>query len=544
MRKIMLSAPQNEVWKASKDGKMFIPLGATPAHLLTPSAEDRIHHRTAGTTKELWGTLGAWDTCAPQGWQGALLFSNHGSEYSVPSMSGGETISLIDSVTRTTAMAPDARVRERFIDLSQLTFSHADQSFLLSQQPALRLTLFVKPDEGALVFLQHGALGEDGTDFITPESTGQGHSCSRRDRLHYRIPVLLDGGVAAATPAGDDVDVQAKRAAGALAPKTTLKILTFQRQNSPSHEVVRRALSRLGRDKSKLWRWNLSQGRWELAGPEHVHREAKTLLFLHGTFSSTRGSFSSLSEGGTWSWLQNVSIARQRYQQVLAFDHDTVLEDLAANEAQLEQAIGCKLDKPLDVVTHSRGGLLAKHLATRGRWFEVERAAMTGCANGVGYMRTLGNVARFLSVMRRMFGFTGAGDLVVALAQHSVNFVHKLPGLAVMDPRGAALLEVMRTPIPAPRTQTQFMPIVGDYDRRLVNEERFFKRLAMNGLDLIIKAILGGQHDWVVGSAEQAIVAPGHMAPGSILTPVSTWHTGYYGLDGVRERVQAHLLGA
>lgn len=542
MRKIALSAPQHEVWKANKDGDMFIPLGVTPAHLLTPSAEDRVHHRTAGSTKELWGTLGPWDSYSPQGWNGALTFSNHGSEYSVPTMSGSETISLIDSVTRTTLLAAQARVRERFIDLSDLTFSHSEPSFLLSEQPALRLTLFVRPDEGALVFLQHGALGEDGADFITPEPTGQGHSCSRRDRLHYRIPLLLERGLQSAQPTGNDVQIEAVQDGGSPPARTALKILTFQRQNSPSHEVVRRALARLGRDKSKLWRWHLSQGRWELTGPEDVHREAKTLLFLHGTFSSTQGSFASLAEGGTWSWLQNASIARQRYQQVLAFDHDTVLEGLEANEDQLERAIGCTLAKPLDVVTHSRGGLLAKHLAVRGRFFEVERAAMTGCANGVGYMRALSGFARFLSVMRRLLGFTGAGDLVVALAQHSVDFVRKLPGLEIMDPDGASLAAIVRATVPAARTQTQFMPIVGDYDRRLVHEERFFKRLAMNGVDLVIKAILGGQHDWVVGSAEQAIVAPGHLAPGSILTPVSTWHTGYYGLEEVRERAQAHLL--
>lgn len=429
MRKITLDSPQDEVWKVSKDGKMFIPLGSTPADRLTTSALDRIEQRTAGSTKELWGTLGPWDERSPQGWSGALLFSNYGCEFSVPTMSGEETISLIDSVTRTTAMAEQSRVRERFLDLSELTFSSSEQTFRLSEQPALRLTLFVRPDEGALVFLQHGALGEDGADFITPEPTGEGHSCSRRDRLHYRIPIVLEGGLKSAESDGNDVDVEAQSAAGALPPRTVLKILTFQRQNSSSHDVVRRALSRLGRDKSKLWRWNLSQGCWEAAAPTLVHRDVKTLLFLHGTLSSTKGSFAPLAEGATRSWLQNISIARQRYQQVLAFDHDTVLEGLAANERQLLEAVGGSFTRPLDVVTHSRGGLLAKHLAIRGEGFEIERAAMTGCANGVGYMRTLGNIARFLSVMRRLVGFTGAGDLIVALAQHSVEFIGTLPGL-------------------------------------------------------------------------------------------------------------------
>ncbi len=543
MRQISLDSPTDQVWKQAQDGRKFIPLGNTSADKLPVAALDRIARRSAGTTQEVWGTLGPWDDASPKGWKGSLRLSNQGTESSSPTTSGAETVALIQSVTRTTAMAEYVRVRERFIDLSDLSFMVSAADYKLSEQPSLRLTLFVQPDEGALVYLQHGPLGEDGVDFIAPESTGVLHSCSRRDRLHYRIPLFLEGGLQSVREeASGDLAIQSAKLGAALPPHTALKILTFQRQNSPSHEVVRRALSRLGRDKHQLLCWNLKAGAWDPIAPEKVKRDVRTLLFLHGTFSSTAGSFGPLADRGTWSWLENIAIARQRYQQVLALDHDTVLEDLPANAQRLKLAVGGGFTRAIDAVTHSRGGLLAKHLAIYEPGFEIERAAMTACANGVGYMRTLQNVSRFLSVMRRLLRFSTAGDTVVALAQHSVEFVASLPGLKVMTPGSDELAAVMRKAIPGARTQTSFMPVMGDYDRRLVEQERFFKRFALNGLDLIIKAILGAQHDWVVGSANQAILANGYLAPGALTVPIRTWHTEYYALDEVRTTIQTFLL--
>ncbi len=543
MRQISLDAPDDHVWRCSGDGSKYIPLGQTAADRLTMGALDRIAHRSAGPTREVWGTLGPWDEQSPRGWKGTLRLSNHGNEYSTPTVSGPETVALINSVHRTTAMPVHERVIERFVDLSELEFAACAQAYKLSEQPSLRLTLFVRPDEGALVYLQHGPLGEEGADFIAPQTTGPDHSCSRRDRLHYRIPMLLSGGVVSVDQtASGELHIATASGQGGLPPHTVLKVLTFQRENSPSYEVLRRALSRLGRDKHKLWRWNLQQGIWEPAAAPSVKPSAKTLLFLHGTFSSTSGSFAPLAESGTWSWLENVAIARQRYQQVLAFDHDTLLEDLATNAQQLKLAAGGGFTRPLDVVTHSRGGLLAKHLAIYEPGLEIERAAMTACANGVGYMRSIRNVSRFLSIMRRFLRLTTAGDMVVALAQHSVEFVANLPGLKVMTPDSDELRAVLRVPMPAGRTQTAFLPITGDYDRGLVEQERFFKRFALNGLDLIIKAILGSQHDWVVGSSNQGIVAGGYLAPGSLSVPIKTWHTEYYSLESVRSTIQSFLL--
>jgi hypothetical protein len=59
---------------------------------------------------------------------------------------------------------------------------------------------------------------------------------------------------------------------------------------------------------------------------------------------------------------------------------------------------------------------------------------------------------------------------------------------------------------------------------------------------LILKAMLGGEHDWVVGTANQGILAPHTILTGYTPTPYSSWHTTYYDLAKVRDRVQDFLI--
>jgi pimeloyl-ACP methyl ester carboxylesterase len=544
MRIISLLEPETDVWLAAKDGQKYIPLGSARASQIAQPTRDRLERRSAGPVRDVWATLGPWDENSPAGWMGELQVSSNGSTWSNPANSGADTVELIGTVRRSTALIEGGRVREQFVDLSRLRFAPKDPgTFTLGEGPALRLTLLLQPDEGAVVCLQYGAMGEDGIEFISPESTGPAHSCSQRDRLHYRIPLWLVHGLSSAEQTNSgDLALRMPQNQGGMPPNTVLKVLTFQRENSTSHQVIRRALVRLGRDKHNLWRWNLRHGGWESVSPDKVKRDAKTLLFLHGTFSSTNGSFGELAEERQWSFLQNISLAKRRYGQVLALDHDTVLETLSENTERLKAAVGGAFQQPIDIVSHSRGGLLAKHLALRCPGIEVERVALIACANGVGYMRAIANIARFLSVMRRLLRFTGAGDIVGALVQHSVEMISELPGLKVMTPGDAELKALMNAPISAGRCKTVFFPIIGDYDRGLAKDERFFKRMALNGLDLLIKAFLGKQHDWVVGAAAQAIVAPGHLGPFVLETPIQTWHTDYFRRPETQRAINEFLL--
>jgi hypothetical protein len=533
-------------WEKSDQGQQFLPLGVQPQDAPSEAAKARILRRSASDQHEDWGTLGPWDSAAPLAWQGQLRLSLQGDEYSSAEQSGAPTIQLIEHVqaSRTaTVTATGSRVRERFIDLSSLDFGSSLRArFPLEEQPSLQLTLFLRPDEGALVALQYGRYGENGVEFIQPEPT-PGHTCSARDRLKYRIPLPLEGAVDF-DPA-DSASVVLQGATGRVAPGTSIKVLTFQRGNSTSSEVIARALGVLGRDKYALLKWDLSCARFVAVEPKDVRHDAKTLLLLHGTFSSTKGSFGHLAQNGNDSWLSSLVLTQRRYGQVLAFDHDTVLHGLERNASELQQRLGGALTLPVDILTHSRGGLLGKQLAIYGDGLQVERAAMTACANGVGYFRFARGLSRFLTVLYRLSLLSTVGSVIVSLAQHSIDAVLGLDGLQVMIPGSKELLRVAQASVPAGRTQTVFLPIVGDYRKALAEDDRMFRRLALGGLDLVLKGMLGAQHDWVVGTAEQRLFSPGSVLKDYQPVPVPTWHTTYYDHPAVRDRAWRFLaLGA
>jgi hypothetical protein len=84
---------------------------------------------------------------------------------------------------------------------------------------------------------------------------------------------------------------------------------------------------------------------------------APTLLFVHGTFSTSHGGFGGLPEA-TMAELYAAYEGR-----VLAFDHFTLSEDPERNVRWLLDHIPDDVDLHLDVVCHSRGGLVARVLA-------------------------------------------------------------------------------------------------------------------------------------------------------------------------------------
>jgi pimeloyl-ACP methyl ester carboxylesterase len=83
----------------------------------------------------------------------------------------------------------------------------------------------------------------------------------------------------------------------------------------------------------------------------------KTLLFIHGTTSSTAGAFQGLNEFD--------DVARELYRRyegrVLGFNHHTLTKSVAQNVVEFFDAI-VPGNYCFDIVSHSRGGLVARSL--------------------------------------------------------------------------------------------------------------------------------------------------------------------------------------
>ncbi|MDO7853534.1 CHAT domain-containing protein [Hymenobacter convexus] len=97
-------------------------------------------------------------------------------------------------------------------------------------------------------------------------------------------------------------------------------------------------------------------------GPAEMAAAAATagqpyLLFLHGTASSTSGSFGGLTGSELWGYI------RQTYgpNGVLAFQHETLTKSPLENTLELIEALPA--NSALHLISHSRGGLIGELLA-------------------------------------------------------------------------------------------------------------------------------------------------------------------------------------
>ena len=106
-----------------------------------------------------------------------------------------------------------------------------------------------------------------------------------------------------------------------------------------------------------------AEGAGALARAGRIGAEGPTLVFLHGTASSTEGSFAGLWTGGADAVIHRLLASYGG--RVLAFQHRTLSESPIENAATLLEKLSAVLPKgaPIHLVSHSRGGLVGELLA-------------------------------------------------------------------------------------------------------------------------------------------------------------------------------------
>lgn len=150
-------------------------------------------------------------------------------------------------------------------------------------------------------------------------------------------------------------------------------------------------------------------------GPEDWRRLAAgpALLLLHGTFSTAQAGFGSLVGDGGFQ-----KLAAAYGGRVFAFNHPSMHHSPAQNVqnllAQLKEHLPPAARPTIDLVTHSRGGLLARELCERraeldpgGVDLKVRRAVLVAGPNRGTILAD--------------------GDNWIALADRTTNFITKLP---------------------------------------------------------------------------------------------------------------------
>jgi hypothetical protein len=202
-------------------------------------------------------------------------------------------------------------------------------------------------------------------------------------------------------------------------------------------------------------------------------RRPRILLMIHGTFSSTRGSFGGLCDGTGQDFLTRALAA---YDAIVGYDHRS-LSRLPRDNAGMIRDLLVETAWPeppeIDVICFSRGGLVARELVERllptseftgtiakvifvattnagtelarpENWGDLVDTYTTLACNAV---RALGAVAGWITGVVGGELINSIGAFVKALADTAIKD-RIIPGLAAMDPTGEVVKTLNTTPLP------------------------------------------------------------------------------------------------
>jgi pimeloyl-ACP methyl ester carboxylesterase len=185
------------------------------------------------------------------------------------------------------------------------------------------------------------------------------------------------------------------------------------------------------------------------------HDGKKSLLFVHGTTSTTTGAFGDLRI-----FPEKAKELFRRYEdRVIGFNHHTLGRGVAANAVTLYDELSQRAGVyTFDIICHSRGGLLARVLkeldeaiirllTNRPSWarpiqvaVKIDRIVFVGTPNAGTDLAAPENLPKWLNRMANLAAFipdfAGAAPLaaVLAVASDLATSVVCLPGLADMAP--------------------------------------------------------------------------------------------------------------
>lgn len=500
---------------ASPDEKKFILLRAEQADdkdFLENFAIPKILNREAAhEIPGVWGTLGYADN-QPIDWAGNLQCSNNGNDDFAPNATVTDEVSLLKEMYPNLQI--EGEVKEKFINLSDLEIPYPEV-FSLEELPKLRLDVFLGPDEGALAFYQYQIENNSTAelDYILPQATPNNNT-NQRDRLTYLFNALPQKSIEPVP----NIPNRYRLSTHYKGEQFIVKVLIFKRAfrnernmdlPSTSREIVELIEEELATYKKgllvkdhKLLLMNESKGEFHQAEQGEIDPSKKTLLLLHGTFASTKGSF-----GEVYSWIHKF-LKFQKYEQVLAFDHPTFFWDAEQNIHKLHQMLNelnvQAFEQEVDIIGTSQGGLLAQYLANNQQSsIRVGKVALVASANGVGYLSFAEGMAFGFKKLRKVMFRLGLAPVafVSALMQHSFEWVIKQPGMAVMKPGHEELNKIMYN-TPALET-TRYLPLAGNYQH-----EGWGRRRLELGIDLI----LSEHNDWVISTQNQYTVPSQYVA--------------------------------
>jgi pimeloyl-ACP methyl ester carboxylesterase len=246
--------------------------------------------------------------------------------------------------------------------------------------------------------------------------------------------------------------------------------------------------------------------------------KARTLIFIHGTHSRSQGAFGALPD-------DQMARFKELYgNRIIAFDHRTLSEDPIQNIEWLVKTIpeGQSLD--VDIVCHSRGGLVSRALAEwpdsfpGNRKIQVRSLALVGATNNgtiLADVKHWNDMVDMLSTVMNTVGLAvgESVDLVLAFVrQIAVAAYPRIRGLSCMVPSGKFLSDFNGRPL----GKAAYLAIASNYepaDKRLKSYfNDVLKDLAFTGKDndamVRVDSVVGTKTKGEFQEVQHSVVLP------------------------------------
>ena len=267
------------------------------------------------------------------------------------------------------------------------------------------------------------------------------------ERRTYRVPK--------AVVPPDEQDADAHRGIVGAIGKKVLKVLVFPLVDPVLGTVGDHfARSWEGKNRQNRVRWMTVANYRRGDAPSFTDadwatvREGRALLLVHGTFSTAHGGFGGLPA-------ETMAAFHEKYDgRVAAFDHHSISVTPKENAELLAGLVPDGPALEVDVITHSRGGLVGREIASAGA-LDVRGLVMVAAPNAGTVLADREHLSDLLDRVTDLAQFVPdngvtdtLGIVFAVVKQLAVGAVGGLDGIMAMNPSEDYLKELNGRPAP------------------------------------------------------------------------------------------------
>ncbi len=271
--------------------------------------------------------------------------------------------------------------------------------------------------------------------------------------------------------------------------------------------------------------------------------QGRTLLLIHGTFSNPQQGFNGWVGTDTFK-----PIIQQYSDRILTLGHPSLSQSPTDNMEWFLQQL--PTDQPIaetmDIVCHSRGGLVARELAryaAAGNAPKLGRVCQVGTPNQGTLLTDPEHWTTFLDAYTNCLTLLPDNTITVLLEGIlclvkivGSGLAHKLPGLAAMEPGGDWLNNASTQDL----GQAEWFTIGTNYEPASRIAGNFMSRLQTRAVNAVIDTFFGSENDMVVPTV--GCHQPGPVIKASLeLQGDKIHHCNYFNQPEIQAAIQQWL---